>query len=112
MLKDKIATNTLELPASCKISEPKERLEHLLQEHKAVLFMDGTPNDENLSETSKKALTVLKSAGIRFTVFNLAIDDNLKNHLSSVVSNDLPAFYAGGALVGGLAALTELAGKE
>lgn len=74
--------------------------------------MVGTPNDDNLSESSKQALEVLKSSGIKFTVFNLAIDENLKEHLNSVVANDLPVFYAGGALVGGLATLVELAKKE
>lgn len=112
VLKEKIATNTLVLPAASKVSEPKERLGHLLQEHKAILFMVGTPIDENLSDASKKALLILKSAGIRFTVFNLAIDENLKGYLASLVSDDLPVFYAGGALVGGLSQLNELSSKE
>ncbi len=74
--------------------------------------MIGTPADDNLSNSSKKALEILKSSGIRFTVFNLAIDDNLKNYLASIVADDLPVFYAGGALVGGFTKIVELAEKE
>jgi hypothetical protein len=53
----------------------------------------------------------LKSAGIRFNVFNLTIDENLKGYLASIVANDLPVFYAGGALVGGLSRIAELSEK-
>lgn len=110
VLKQKIETNTLELPAISRVSDPKERLTHILEEHKAVLFMDGTPNDDNLAESSKSALEILKNVGIKVSVFNLAVDANLREHLATLSS--IPAFYAGKKLVGGIEVLQELAKNE
>ncbi|KAL4459496.1 hypothetical protein ABPG74_018109 [Tetrahymena malaccensis] len=112
VLKEHIAKNTLEIPASCKISEPKERLQQIIQEHKSILFMEGTPNDENLSENSKKFINLLAQAGIRFSVFNLSIDCNLKDYLKETYKSTDPYFFAGKQYVGNLEVVIELSKKQ
>lgn len=47
--------------------------------------MEGTPIDDNLSEPNKRMLELLKKEAIRFSVFNLALNTPLKEHIAQTV---------------------------
>lgn len=74
--------------------------------------MEGTPSDKDLSESSSNTLHLLQQTGIKFNVFNLNNDSNLKQHLISSVNTQLPLFYADKIFIGNHTTLNELAGKE
>ncbi|EAR88740.1 monothiol glutaredoxin-S11 protein (macronuclear) [Tetrahymena thermophila SB210] len=111
VVREHIAKGTLEIPPESRISNPETRLENILNENKAILFLEGKPNEENHNQESKKAVELLQQTGIKFTTFDLTIDSHLKEYLQNKYSKQLPVFFANSNFVGNLTTLQELSAK-
>ena len=85
------------------------KLKRLVTQHDVMLFMKGNP-DEPRCGFSRKAVGVLKDAGVEFGTFDILTDEEVRQGLKTF-SNwpTYPQLYSKGKLVGGLDIMQELA---
>jgi len=85
-----------------------ERLKSLLNQHKIMAFIKGTPTAPQCG-FSRKFLNILNESGVQFGSFNILTDQEVREGLKKY-SNwpTYPQLYVNGELVGGLDILQEL----
>ena len=85
------------------------KLKRLVAQHDVMLFMKGNP-DEPRCGFSRKAVGLLKDAGVEFGTFDILADEEVRQGLKTF-SNwpTYPQLYGKGKLVGGLDIMQELA---
>eukprot|EP01117_Protostelium_nocturnum_P002455 TRINITY_DN1314_c0_g1_i1.p1 TRINITY_DN1314_c0_g1~~TRINITY_DN1314_c0_g1_i1.p1 ORF type:complete len:343 (-),score=145.16 TRINITY_DN1314_c0_g1_i1:105-1133(-) len=88
--------------------ELKERIEHLLNSSKVMLFMKGTPETPQCG-FSRKIVDLLNGQEVKFNTFNILVDEEIRTGLKEY-SNwpTYPQLYVNAKLVGGLDIVKEL----
>ena len=91
------------------MTDAQTTIDNAVKSNDVMLFMKGNP-DEPRCGFSRKAVGVLKDAGIKYGTFDILSDEEVRQGLKTF-SNwpTYPQLYGKGKLVGGLDIMQELA---
>jgi len=85
-----------------------KRLKKLINQHKIMVFMKGTPTEPRCG-FSKTTIAIMTETGLPFEYFNILEDDEVRQGLKSYSSwPTYPQIYVDGELMGGVDILKEL----
>lgn len=106
IVEEKPATNAITIENST--DDLNERLKGLINQHKVMGFIKGTPSAPQCG-FSRKFCEVLQRHGVQFETFNILSDQEIRDGLKKY-SNwpTYPQLYVNGELVGGLDIINEL----
>jgi Grx4 family monothiol glutaredoxin len=111
-------------PGSASVSAPKsdsqessgketfvtmeERLKSLINRHKVMIFMKGTP-DAPRCGFSRTIIEIIRGTGVAFGTFDILSDEEVRQNLKTYSDwHTYPQVYVNGELVGGLDIVKEL----
>ena len=86
----------------------KEKIEHLINADKVVLFMKGSPTQPKCG-FSLQVANILRKHGIKFAYVDILEDEELRTGVKEYANwPTYPQLWAGGKLVGGCDIITQL----
>jgi len=110
---DKVTNNKLDLASNGKVAAPvveplEERLKRIINQHKIMLFMKGSPATPRCGFSSQ-IVAILQSLGVQFGTFDILGDEEVRQGLKTY-SNwpTYPQLYVKGELIGGVDIVKEL----
>jgi monothiol glutaredoxin len=90
------------------MSDAKERIESVIQQHKVVLFMKGTRSFPQCG-FSNAVVEVLKREGVPFETVNVLSDPSIRDGIKAYSSwPTIPQLYVAGKFVGGCDIVREM----